>query len=315
MPMPGGYWLWPSRTAVIAASSTSGGPSSSGKPWPRLIEPVATASADISAKIVVPKPCIRSTRYGESDIATVDSASSSRSSEHSSAPSPSLRSTPLRRPAHPSTPPLRLHHYGRLRFVVPLIRALLRSVSSAGHEAQPHLAARVVAVEIDQHHALPGAEQRLAAVHGDHERGRDQRGQDVIGGVSRRPVRVPVPVVAREETFERVDEVVVGTRARLDDRPSRGGVWREHVEQPVAARAAEGTQVVGQVDDAPARGVDVEHRGVHRERAYDGPFTRRPRASRTRWSEAYPTCARSGWAASRSGGSPRTLRAPRPSTA
>jgi hypothetical protein len=28
------------------------GPSVSGKPWPRLIEPVRTASADISAKIV-----------------------------------------------------------------------------------------------------------------------------------------------------------------------------------------------------------------------------------------------------------------------
>jgi hypothetical protein len=42
--------------ASTAASSTSGGPSVSGKPWPRLIEPVCTASADISAKMVVPKP-------------------------------------------------------------------------------------------------------------------------------------------------------------------------------------------------------------------------------------------------------------------
>ena len=79
---------------------------SSGKPWPRLIEPVATASADISAKIVVPKPCMRSTRYGDR---------------------------------------------GRSR--------------SAGHEAQPHVPARVVAVEVDEHDALPGAEQRLAVVH------------------------------------------------------------------------------------------------------------------------------------------------------
>ena len=30
-----------------------------------VIEPVATANADISAKIVVPKPCMRSTRYGD----------------------------------------------------------------------------------------------------------------------------------------------------------------------------------------------------------------------------------------------------------
>ena len=56
MPGPGGYWLTPPRMASTAASSTSGGPSVSGKPWPRLIAPVPTASADISAKIVVPNP-------------------------------------------------------------------------------------------------------------------------------------------------------------------------------------------------------------------------------------------------------------------
>src|SRR5687767_8804694 len=37
----------------------SAGPSVSGKPWPRLIEPVRSASWDISAKIVVPRPCSR----------------------------------------------------------------------------------------------------------------------------------------------------------------------------------------------------------------------------------------------------------------
>ena len=186
MPGPGGYWLWPARMAATAASSTSGGPSVSGKPWPRLIEPVATASADISAKIVVPKPWSRDTRYGESATSTVDSASSSRSSEHSSASSPPLRSTPLRRPAHPSTPPLRLHLYGRLRFVVPLIRALLCFVStSAGHEAQPHLTARVVAIEVDEHDALPDAQERLAVLHRHDQGGRDERGQHVIGAVAR----------------------------------------------------------------------------------------------------------------------------------
>ena len=58
-PGPGGYWLWPVLIAAMAASSTSAGPGRSGKPWPRLIEPVATARALISAKIVVPKPCSR----------------------------------------------------------------------------------------------------------------------------------------------------------------------------------------------------------------------------------------------------------------
>src|SRR3954447_3063573 len=54
IPGPGGYWLWPALMAAIAASAPSAGPSTSGNPCPRLIEPVRTASADISAKIVVP---------------------------------------------------------------------------------------------------------------------------------------------------------------------------------------------------------------------------------------------------------------------
>src|SRR5215467_4352833 len=57
MPAPGGYWLpRPDSTASAATRAISGGPSVSGKPWPRLTEPVSTASADISAKIVVPIP-------------------------------------------------------------------------------------------------------------------------------------------------------------------------------------------------------------------------------------------------------------------
>ena len=62
MPGPGGYWLWPARIAAMAASATTAGPSVSGKPWPRLTAPVSTASADISAKIVVPNPCRRVVR-------------------------------------------------------------------------------------------------------------------------------------------------------------------------------------------------------------------------------------------------------------
>src|SRR5487761_837258 len=53
MPGPGGYWFSPARIAATAASATSEGPSVSGNPWPRLMEPVATARAVISAKIVV----------------------------------------------------------------------------------------------------------------------------------------------------------------------------------------------------------------------------------------------------------------------
>src|SRR5919108_4657317 len=58
-PGSGAYWLRPTRIAACAASRTSAGPSSSGNPWPRLIAPVRSASADISVKIVVPKPARR----------------------------------------------------------------------------------------------------------------------------------------------------------------------------------------------------------------------------------------------------------------
>src|SRR5579863_7807643 len=65
MPGPGGYWLpRPARIASAAARAIPAGPSRSGKPWPRLIEPVATARADISAKTVVPRPSRRRLRKG-----------------------------------------------------------------------------------------------------------------------------------------------------------------------------------------------------------------------------------------------------------
>src|SRR5215218_10193782 len=54
--------------ASIAACAISAGPSVSGKPWPRLMAPVRAASADISAKIVVPKPWRRDARNGASAI-------------------------------------------------------------------------------------------------------------------------------------------------------------------------------------------------------------------------------------------------------
>ena len=58
-PWPGGYWLRPASIASCTCSITAPGPLRSGKPWPRLTEPVRTASADISAKIVLPTPSRR----------------------------------------------------------------------------------------------------------------------------------------------------------------------------------------------------------------------------------------------------------------
>ena len=57
--MPGAYWLAPDSNARSAAAITSRGPSTSGKPWPRLTAPVRTASADIVEKIVGGMPSRR----------------------------------------------------------------------------------------------------------------------------------------------------------------------------------------------------------------------------------------------------------------
>ena len=57
--MPGAYWLAPDSSARTAAAMTSGGPSTSGKPWPRFTDPVRTASADIVEKIVGGMPSRR----------------------------------------------------------------------------------------------------------------------------------------------------------------------------------------------------------------------------------------------------------------
>src|SRR5215472_9572432 len=53
-PRVGGYWFGPSSSALAAASRMRSGPSSSGKPCPRLMAPCSVASADITVKMVVP---------------------------------------------------------------------------------------------------------------------------------------------------------------------------------------------------------------------------------------------------------------------
>ena len=57
MPVAGGYWLpLPAMTASAAALAMAGGPSTSGKPWPRLTAPVTAARADITPKTELPRP-------------------------------------------------------------------------------------------------------------------------------------------------------------------------------------------------------------------------------------------------------------------
>ncbi len=62
---------------------------------------------------------------------------------------------------------------------------------------------------------------------------------------------------------QRVDQVVVGTGACLDDGHPRRGVRDEHVAQAVPARPTEPAHRLGEVDDATARRVHVQHIGMH----------------------------------------------------
>src|SRR5262245_366628 len=77
------------------------------------------------------------------------------------------------------------------------------SPTSSREEAQAHGAARVVEVGVDEHDALPGPEGGLAGEDRDRDRRRHDHRQDVVGAVAGRAVRMPVPIVAREEALER----------------------------------------------------------------------------------------------------------------
>ena len=56
----------------------------------------------------------------------------------------------------------------------------------------------------------------------------------MIGAVAGRPVAVPVPaVLARQQTVEGVQQVVVGARPHLEDDQPRGGVRDEQRQQSV----------------------------------------------------------------------------------
>src|SRR2546423_11201310 len=83
------------------------------------------------------------------------------------------------------------------------------SPTPARHEGEPHVTARVVAVQVDEHDALPGAEQRIAVLHRQDERGRDDRRQEMVGPMPTGAVRVPVPIVAWQQPLERIDEIAL----------------------------------------------------------------------------------------------------------
>ena len=65
---PGGVLVVPGLQRATARAMTSGGPSTSGKPCPRLTDCVRTASADICVKIVGAMPCNRVDNGAESRV-------------------------------------------------------------------------------------------------------------------------------------------------------------------------------------------------------------------------------------------------------
>ena len=141
--------------------------------------------------------------------------------------------------------------------------------------------ARVVGVQIDERHALPRAECRLALGDGEHERRAHERGQQVVGAVAGRAVRVPVAVVAGEEPLERRREVVLRTGAELHQRQPGRRVRREHVHQAVAPTATELGHVVRDVEHALTRRVEIDPGSLHERILPDFPES--PAVEAARW--------------------------------
>ena len=76
----------------------------------------------------------------------------------------------------------------------------------------------------------------------------------MVRAVARRPVTVAVPpILAWQEAVERVEQILVGAGADLDDHHARSRVRDEHRQQAVAIDRDVGHEtgaVCGQVDEA-----------------------------------------------------------------
>ena len=127
---------------------------------------------------------------------------------------------------------------------VPLKRSTVRS---ARHEAESHGPDVVLAVRVDQHDGLP---RRVAGApdHRQHERGRHEHRQQMVAAVTRRPVPVHVPVVAREGSARGARRDRVPSRSRSPSGPrlpwhvagTRVAARRPRPRQRTARRAPSG---------------------------------------------------------------------------
>ena len=169
------------------------------------------------------------------------------------------------------------------RTTVPVAVAALKSqrtgaapsAYSAVDEAQPHRAPRVVPVQVDQHDALPGAQQRLAALHRHVTDGATNAGSTwsapcpgdrARGGSGRRAAAaVPACRPGRRRSPAPVSMIATPAVACGTKTLHRPSPW------PRAERAHR----VGEVDDPAARGVDVEYIGVHTSMSLRTPICQR----------------------------------------
>ena len=85
----------------------------------------------------------------------------------------------------------------------------------------------------------------------------------MVGAMTIGAVRVPVAVIARQQPFQRVDQIFVRTGAGLDDRDPGCRVRDEHIQQAIAQREAEPAHRVGEIHDAALGGVDFQQIGLH----------------------------------------------------
>src|ERR1700722_5693411 len=147
-------------------------------------------------------------------------------------------------------------------------------------EAEPDLAAGIVAIGVDQDDALPGAELEPSGQNGNVQRRADQCGEEVVGAVTLGAVPVPVAVIPGQQSAHGLLEVSLRSRAHLHQRQPGRGMGGEDVDQAGAGARAEPLDLAGHVDDRAIGGVDVDQRGVHspssRPRRRSPPLTSAP---------------------------------------
>src|SRR5207249_2852366 len=80
----------------------------------------------------------------------------------------------------------------------PGCRSFRGAEGSTGEEGKTHSPTVVLTIGIDNHHALPGAEDHLAVLNRKRHGGGGEHRQEVIASMARRPMAMAVSVVPRQ---------------------------------------------------------------------------------------------------------------------